>query len=82
MTSLGFDVVNVTLDEAAVGCGGGVGCVNCEGRRRAAAATCGPLWVRPLSDRLALPLPSVMVAAVEIDGGRREAGGVCPATAV
>ena len=29
---------------------------------------CGPLWVRPVSDRLAaLPAPSVMVAAVEID---------------
>ena len=40
---------------------------------------CGPLWVRPVSDRLAaLPAPSVMVAGVEIDRGGRQRRGVLP----
>ena len=40
---------------------------------------CGPVWVRPVSDRLAaLPAPSVMVAAVEVDRGHRQVGGVLP----
>ena len=43
----------------------------------AVVSICGPLWVRPDSDRLAaLPAPSVMVAAVEIDRGHREVGRV------
>ena len=43
----------------------------------AVVSICGPLWVRPVSDRLAaLPAPSVMVARVEIDRGGRQVGGV------
>ena len=35
---------------------------------------CGPLWVRPVSDRLAaLPAPSAMVRRIKIDRRRRKA---------
>ena len=38
----------------------------------AVVSICGPVWVRPVSDRLAvLPAPSVMRRAVEIDRRRR-----------
>ena len=44
---------------------------------------CGPVWVRPVSDRLAaLPAPSVIGGAVEIDRGRRQAEVFCPAATV
>ena len=40
---------------------------------------CGPVWVRPVSDRLAaLPAPSCDGAAVEIDRGGGQRRGVLP----
>ena len=40
---------------------------------------CGPLWVRPVSERLAaLPAPSVIGCRVEIDRGGREGRRVLP----
>ena len=77
MTSLGFAVVKMTLAEVAeasvpdkpVPSIASVG----------VPSICGPLWVRPESDRLAaLPAPSVMVARVEIDRGGGKGGGVLP----
>ena len=49
----------------------------------AVVSICGAVWVRPVSDRLAaLPAPSVMVAAVEIDPGHRQAAVFWPAATV
>ena len=44
---------------------------------------CGPLWVRPVSERLAaLPAPSVMVAALRLTAVAARAGGVLPGATV
>ena len=44
---------------------------------------CGPLWVRPVSDRLAaLPAPSVIVAELRLTAVAASADVFCPAPTV
>ena len=44
---------------------------------------CGPLWVRPVSDRLAaLPAPSVIVAELRLTAVAARAEVFCPAPTV
>ena len=82
MTSLGFNVVNVTLDEVTQD----VVEVSFPSIARVgvalAAATCGPLWVRPLNDRLALPFAFAMVAPLRLTAVAARLAVVCPAAAV
>ena len=44
---------------------------------------CGPLWVRPVSDRLAaLPAPSLIVAPLRLTAVAASAAVFCPAATV
>ena len=76
MTSLGFAVVKVTLAEVAL-------TAHWRSRFRLSPAsachtTCGPLWVRPLNDRLALPLALVMVAPLRLTAVAARLEVFCP----
>ena len=49
----------------------------------AVVSICGPLWVRPATDRLAaLPDPSVTVAPLRLKPVAASAGVFCPAATV